>query len=137
MRPFISVITALAVNLHLVLGCCAHHAHGHDGSECSGHDRGARKHACSHHHDEGDVSTPTEPAAPLFPPHDDCHESHCAFMIAGAVAFTLELTVAPAAIEVEPSAGALVLLRGAAPRDRGDPYELAVRPHLWHQVFLN
>ena len=58
-------------------------------------------------------------------------------MIADAVSFCPDPAVAYAAFPVEPTAGEFALLRRMTPRDRGDPFELAVRPHLLHQSFLN
>jgi hypothetical protein len=131
MRPIVSFITALAVNLHLLLGCCAHHAH-----ECSQHVGDAscpQAHSCSHDHD----APPAIPADPILPTHDDCHESHCAFLIASALTISSDLAVATLNFPIEPTASELAPLRGVRPRDRGDPFELAVRPHLLHQTFLN
>jgi len=130
MRPIVSIITALAVNLHLVLGCCAHHAHS---ATFQPADDAACSHSCSHgHHD----APPADSPAPNLPTHDDCHDSHCAFLIASALNFSPDLAVAFIDFRAEP-ARELAPLRGVTPRDRGDPFELAVRPHLLHQSFLN
>jgi hypothetical protein len=137
MRPIVTVISALAVNLHLVLGCCAHHAHGHDGGECLGHVHSAGEHLCSHDHGHDHDATPTEPAAPLFPPHDDCHESHCAYMTPGALVFAPEVAVAFIHSPIEPPAPALGQVRGVDPRDRGDPGNFSVPFYLRHQAFLS
>jgi hypothetical protein len=133
MRPIVSVITALAVNLHLVLGCCAHHAHKHvqhEGNAVCPH-----THSCSHGHN--DAAPAANSPGPVLPPHDDCHDSHCAFRIASALDFSPDLAVAFLDIPAQPTARELAPLRGVTPRDRGDPFELAVRPHLLHQSFLN
>lgn len=133
MRPIVSLITALAVNLHLVLGCCAHHAHGH--AQVDGDVACLEVHSCSHGHHH--ATAPANPARPALPPHDDCHDSHCAFLIASALNFSPDLAVAFLGVPAHPTARELAPLRGVTPRDRGDPFELAVRPHLLHQSFLN
>jgi hypothetical protein len=143
MRPIVSLLTALAVNLHLVLGCCAHHAHGEHAGPCPRHDHSqpagdaasGHAHSCPHgHHDAG---PPTSPPGPILPVHGDCHESHCAFMIGGVMTFSPQPAVLFVGFPPEPTAREAASLRGVTPRDRGDPFELAVRTHLLHQSFLN
>jgi hypothetical protein len=116
----------------VVLGCCAHHAHEH--AQHAG-DACLHAHTCSHGHD--DAESPTSGADPILPTHDDCHESHCAFMIASVLTFSPDLFVASVNFPAEPTASEVAPLRGVTPRDRGDPFEMAVRPHLLHQNFLN
>ena len=141
MRPIVSLITALAVNLHLVLGCCAHHAHGKEGVPCQRHEHGQRpvRSGCNHaHHGSHDhAAPPTNSADPILPTHNDCHESHCTFMLAAVKTFSPDLVVAFVDLPVGPTASELAPLRGVSPRDRGDPFELAVRTHLLHQNLLN
>lgn len=134
MRSIVSIVTALAVSLHIVLGCCAHHAHGRSDGSGAGHQHDASKHACSHHHD--DANSPGEPQAPLFPPHEDCHESHCDVVLIAAKSFTPELAVAllPPAADEQATWLAWQRIATCEPRD---PIEPNVRPHLLHQVFLN
>jgi hypothetical protein len=136
MRSIVSIVTAVAVSLHIVLGCCAHHAHGRSDGSGAGHRHDASEHACSHHHDHDDANTPGEPQAPLFPPHDDCHESHCDVVLIAAKSFTPELAVVllPPAADEQATWLAWQRIATCEPRD---PIEPNVRPHLLHQVFLN
>lgn len=137
MRPIISLITAFAVLLHLVLGCCAHHAHGQSHANCT-HEDPATSHTggchAGHCHDQ---EAPVQPSEPVVPPYEDCHDSHCAFHVASALTFVPDVTVVYAVITDQSPAGQLVSLRRTSTRERGDPVEPAVRPHLAYQVFLN
>src|SRR5688572_28081546 len=100
MRPIVSIITALAVNLHLVLGCCAHHAHEH--AHADGDVACLDAHPCSHGHNH--ATAPTNPARPTLPTHGDCHDSHCAFLIANALNFSPDLAVAFLGVPAHPTA---------------------------------
>jgi hypothetical protein len=56
----------------------------------------------------------------------------------GKTTFVPDVSLAVGSLAaIVPVAGQVVLSRPFSPRDRGDPFDLAVRPHLLHQVFLN
>lgn len=80
-RVVITVLSLTAVLSHVQVGCCAHHEHalatGHVQPSCC-----APSHPGGSHHDHD--APPAEPSVP--PAHDDCHESHCHAVLAGAVA---------------------------------------------------
>jgi hypothetical protein len=141
MRSIVSLFTAFAVQLHLVLGCCAHHAHSQTHANCPRNNELATKAgACgttAHCHGHGHGEQPAAPAEPVVPAHDDCHDSHCAFRVASALKYVPDMAVASAIVIDQPPTKQSIRLQGTLPRDRGDPFELAVRPHLAHQVFLN
>jgi hypothetical protein len=88
MRPFITAIALLAFTVHLLLGCCAHHAHGEEGLRGHQHNGHSYNHArlpgwlcsnshhgCDHHghHNQGheEDSQPT--------PHVPCSDPQCVF----------------------------------------------------------
>lgn len=66
-RVVITVVSLVAVLLHVHVGCCAHHEHQLPTSSCP---LGHHHHEDSSHHDHG-----APPADPFS--HDDCHETHC------------------------------------------------------------
>jgi hypothetical protein len=58
MRSLITHLTAIATLFHLMVGCCGHVCHGHEGDSCQ-HEVVADQcaHACTHGHDhEGDAT---------------------------------------------------------------------------------
>src|SRR5262245_16709833 len=97
MRSIISLITAFAVLLHLVLGCCGHHAHGQTHANCPHeHSDAAPTGSCHAGHCHDHQEAPAQPSEPALPPHEDCHESHCTFHIASAMSFVPDVTVVDA-----------------------------------------
>ena len=133
MRQLISLITTAAFLLHLGLGCGAHHAHAAGATACAlptlPADHG---HCPGHDHSVPDSETPEHPGS-----HDDCHETHCTFLVAGkttVVPDTLVTALPPVAFDT-------VLAQTASSsanwlRDTGDHLRLPVRLHLFHQVLL-
>ena len=99
MPRWLPQITAIALALHTLLGCCWHHAHGNEGHEavaCEGHN----------HDDHSPVD------------HDhkfDCNESVCSFVkgdqtnmlptiSANPVAVVLDVAISPATSSAETAA---------------------------------
>ncbi len=137
MRPAISLLTAAAVWVHLLLGCCSHHAHGADGNSFTFHHAeplAAEGHGHSHDHEHSGPES-EEPQCPDNH-HEDCHESHCTFLLAGKTTVAADSMVAPL-----PAAADLAIPQTASSastwlRDTGDHLRLPVRLHLFYQVLL-
>jgi hypothetical protein len=136
MRAAISLITATAFWLHILLGCCAHHAHAVDGSTRAFPFSLAEEvadHGHSHGHSVPDSDTPQHPRGS----HDDCHESHCTFLVTGTTTVVKDPLVAalPAV-----TFGAVVAQAASSSihwiLDTGDHLRLPVRLHLFNQVLL-
>lgn len=80
-RIVITVVSLLAVLVHMQVGCCAHHVHGQPAADCE-----VAHHELAHH-DHCDGPHQHSPASPVEPiSHDDCHETHCATTLVSQVA---------------------------------------------------
>lgn len=139
MRPFVSLITAAAILLHLGLGCCSHHTHASGGNECvilTSLADTAADHGHSHGHDHP-VPDSNAPECP-GDSHNDCHESHCTFLVTGKTTIVLATLV----VALTPSALDDVIAQAGSSsstdwiRDTGDHLRLPVRLHLLLQVLL-
>lgn len=137
MRSIVSLITASALLLHMWLGCCAHHAHAaeerpcalHSGSEAAvGHD-----HCHGHEHPAPRSDSPHHPGGPS----DDCHESHCTFLVAGKTIVVLDSLISPLpelAIDAHVAQAASSSIHSICETD--DHLRPPVRLHLYYQVLL-
>jgi hypothetical protein len=140
MRPLVSLISVAAFLLHLGLGCCAHHAHGGGEGPCefrtSSTESGANhghSHDHSHDHSAPDSNSPEHPGDS----HNDCHESHCFFLVSGKTTVhpdTLIAALPP--LTLDASIKQSVVPSANWRRDTGDHLQLPVRLHLFHQVML-
>lgn len=136
MRSIISLITGAAFWLHVLLGCCAHHAHAADKIVCpnpASAESVGHGHLHVHDHSTPDSETPDHPGGS----HDDCHESHCAFLVTGKTTIVLDTLVATlSAVPFD-----TVVAQTASPSvnwvcDTEDHLRLPVRLHLFNQVLL-
>lgn len=104
MRTCTTLLAIFAFGLHLLLGCCWHHAHGADELQGHQHDaNGLHVHlpqwltpstasaakCCSHKHSHGkepahEHSQPTEGEAPATP-HAPCSDPQCVYMVSSPV----------------------------------------------------
>lgn len=90
MRTFTTLLAIVTFVLHLLLGCCWHHAHGAD--ELSGHQHEANGHHvhlpyCGHSHPHG--SQPdhehSHPEESPVTPHAPCSDPQCVYLISSPV----------------------------------------------------
>ena len=98
MRSVVSLLSAAAILLHLVLGCCAHHAHATENGDCANHS--LAKQTCSHHHHQDSQPENTDSGKPHNSPHNDCHEGGCVFLntTKGALEQDIQVVWLPAVI---------------------------------------
>lgn len=135
MRASISLMTAAAFLLHMVLGCCIHHAHAAGDTPC----RGECSKSPTHSHAEHDHASqsPHEDAPWEAPrPGERCNEAKCVF-VATAKSLLPELVDAA----VFPAlANDLRALQHETPNvvfvDTGGAFALPLRLHLFNQVLL-
>src|SRR5690349_15287457 len=71
MRQLVSITSLTALLLHVLLGCCSHHAHAQEPASCT-HAEVAVGHRCCQHSPAPAKETPHEPG-------ERCHETHCVF----------------------------------------------------------
>lgn len=147
LRALIANLTSLALALHVVLGCCWHHAHQCD---CPPSDAAADPLAGHLAVDDGsvpDVATDGDDCADVWhhggpghlPGHDHCQGPHC--VVAATVATPAMVPAASTALPALAAATTVAgrhLLRqrslgnGVAPPERDG----ALRCHLLYQVLL-
>lgn len=150
MRPLISFITVVAFGLHILLGCCTHHSHADvvPTAKVAGPKVAVTPKTCSHghHHEHGhhhgdhpQVETPVEHSFPEDNSHDDCHESHCQFLLTATTSLTVEANFVPlTALPVDDVTCSTALTsRFVAQITAADSSRLPVRLYLCHQAFLN
>lgn len=132
MRTFITLVAIIALVFHVVVGCCAHHAH----AQCEGShavDNAADDHAghCHHKH-KSHSSQNDEPKRGTT-----CEGYSCVFTGVSRLQITPDLTsvfylfVSSAAPSVQSK-----VAFGVERIDQSDHITLPVRVHLWNQVFL-
>ena len=143
MRPVVSAITAVAVLLHVLLGCCLHHGHAADlqNHETASAAKHCEHHGHSHHHTHSHAhSTPAKSSSqPCENSHEDCHENHCNFVLTGKTTFVPDDTVAMLpwlAIRNEFEDAPSTAESAAIPRGTTTS-RLPLRLYLCHQAFLN
>jgi hypothetical protein len=137
MRIFTTLLAILAFTLHLMLGCCWHHAHGAE--ELAGHQHAGEGHhvhlpTCSgHHHSHNDQQdAPVDPA-----PHVPCSDPQCVFTVSGQVQVPVAHDVAlPLAIVDQQPADSLLLafVHDLAEHEKVPPH---LRRHLALSRLLN
>lgn len=136
MRAIVALISAAAFLLHLGLGCCEHHSHALEGTR----GRQLISHVANDHghlHDPG--SLPARPETPQHPgdSHDDCHESHSTFVLAGNPPIVKVLSsesTPPVRVDLIAPPGASLSTNWLV--ETGDLLPLSVRLHLMNQVML-
>jgi len=128
------------VLLHILGGCCYHHAHAATPDCCrEGHHDEADHHAPAHqepaHHGRGEPCCPTDGRAPE---REGCDESQCVFVVpeTGRAARLLGPLCAEAALSAPPAVipdGSPIAARSRPPSTFGEP---PGRLHLIFQVLL-
>lgn len=147
MRPVITFIAIVSFSLHLLLGCCWHHAHGddcppghshglqaYDHSHAHGHhDHATHQHA-THEHGSGDSTPAGEDSEP---PTSSCCDLQCSYVsVEAAAAPHCDLvTLLPIKL-VEPTSFASNCVVYVT-LEEGDTFEPPVRLHLAHAQLLN
>lgn len=121
MRPFLTLIATAAFSLHILLGCCWHHAHGANAPPGHVHTAQAYDHVhvqalvpekhhhsgCQHQHESDDEQE-----------HQGiCTDPQCVFLHAGAVIFDLDSQVATLPVIVSDSLSERVMLTHRAQWD--------------------
>ena len=138
MRPLTSLITAAAFLLHLGLGCGAHHEHGATRILCT-QSVAPIKAPCHHGHSHEDERSSPDSDAPEHPgeSHDDCHETHCTFLVTGKTTVLPDtLVTALPSIVLDAAVTRTASSSVNWMRDTGDHLHLPVRLHLFNQVLL-
>jgi hypothetical protein len=111
-RQIVSIIAANVLVVHVVVGCCAHHAHLRAGSEGLAvvNQHGRHVHHSSHrcHHYPADSKAPSNGEKPC---DHSCGEGSCSFL-AGSRIILPELAAPAGILAASPS----VLLNQMAPR---------------------
>ena len=136
MRKLISLITAAAFLLHLGLGCCAHHAHAAEGSDCAGHALATAD--CQHHeHDHDGQPVSANPGDSSDPPRDTCDDAQCVFLTAVKTTLAKEVAVPWMFAVVSELTGKVIPVSLASLDSLAEtPPPLPVRLHLFHQQLL-
>ena len=151
MRPFITLITIVALLVHAGLGCCAHHSHaaepstgetancnccsslGSEDRSCEADPANASSavHALAKH---GPSIICEADGAPSPPRH--CSEAHCVFV--GAAKSNGQFDFAKSALTVAPIVPWLQTTSSLAPTSLpgGEPVVPTGRLHLFYQIFL-
>ena len=136
MRAVVSSLTALAIFLHAVLGCCVHHAHASGPARPVVGTCGCHSHGDGDSHKQGGQESPRSGPLDDGCPSEKCDEASCAFAVAGKVSVekawfqsaALDATITPIAQQFE------LLQR---PEITHDPtLSEPVRIHLLHQILL-
>lgn len=125
MRIVVTLLLALVMTAHAVLGCCWHH--DHDGE--------ALPHpiCCDHHHDHDSHSAPSDHETP-----DSCDEAVCVFMAHESTTTSLDFLTALSALVVsEPPYPAGNMLRIHYLASLDDVFfPSGPRLHLWQCVLV-
>jgi hypothetical protein len=128
----ISTAALAAFLLHVLLGCCVHHAHAEQGGgDASAHRASHLEEHCGHHHEEG-----TDEQVP-HAPGESCHHVDCVFDSVAKVELAKDTFtglipfLAPSALPTI-TATSIRPVTLALQTDEGPP----LRPHLLHCVLL-
>lgn len=163
-RTLVTYLVAAALTLHMLLGCCWHHAHesasvcctreSHNGASCDAHDEIAELEADHDHHDgdcphDGDDLARAEDATHQDSDHEDGHHNKpgsqhescgekCSFVSASRVNVELDASVvalgAFASVAEVAPANEFVVRRLEAWGASDAPPP--IRLHLLHQLLL-
>lgn len=138
MKSVVCSLTAIAVALHLILGCCCHHVHAYEAPKASAE----VIHHCQHHHHCSDTAPESDEPGNNTPINDDspdsCDESQCVF---GLLSKTIDVPLTVDFLAALPPVAndALSLVVSTTRRvDRNCEHATqALRAHLVYQVLLN
>ena len=135
-----SITISAALIYHVLVGCCAHHAHGAvlpaAGIKNEVQSLSTARSCSKHRHDASTTAESGHECDPESTPHPDCEEPSCTYVVAKQT--TVESPLTDAGFFIAAPIGALSeLLR----RDRGDwlvvpAHGPPLRSHLLCQVFL-
>jgi hypothetical protein len=142
-QPFLSTVSAIAVLLHGLLGCCVHHAHAADpnciGSPCQAGDElrtehrvdGSRGvHEADHEHSHSHHDSSDEPGSP----GRGCQSEACFSILTAKCSFSAVVAIW---LPLTPQFDAAIIYSGQVgdvlPDDRP---ETPLRVHLIHCVLL-
>lgn len=110
MRNFTTLLAIFAFGLHVLLGCCWHHAHGAD--ELHGHQHEAVGHhvhlpqCCSHSHLHNAAHEQEHPQSEETPaPHAPCSDPQCVYLVSSPlqieIAQDVMLPLAPIDLQLQ------------------------------------
>jgi hypothetical protein len=140
MRTLTTLLAIFAFGLHLLLGCCWHHAHGAD--ELHGHQHDAVGHhvhlpkCCSHSHSHGSENEHSQSEdAPA--PHAPCSDPQCVYLVSSPLqvdaAQDVVLPLAPVDLQLQ-SAEFRTSIHNLAEHEKNPPH---LRRHLALSRLLN
>jgi len=143
MRPTTTLIAAAAFTLHIMLGCCWHHAHGHDAEpghvhaaqtydHVHEHCHGGLSHFHGEQHQHGDESEESEPATP-----EHCSDPQCVYVNASKTPLPLCNQVMLLPVVVSDTMLALHSPASSHVLDDLGKYPPPVRRHAALEHFLN
>lgn len=135
LRNILSLTTVSAFLLHMVLGCCLHHAHAIEKTVCEHPAAAADDHSHAGHDDQtssNSAELPTECPAP----EDCCTGNQCVFLMDGNVSLAKLTTMAWLPLTPLETMGTFVPYPIITFRDTGGILKSPTRLHLLHQVML-
>lgn len=132
MKPAITLTTAAAFLLHMLLGCCLHHAHVAQETACehaneAGHSHAGHDHATKSPDDDSHAEAPDS--------EDHCTGTHCVFLSGGKAPLTKVTTLALLPAFTSEAVASLYAISIIKFIDTGG-LEPPVRLHLFNQVLL-
>ncbi|WP_254508923.1 hypothetical protein [Anatilimnocola floriformis] len=141
MRIFTTLIAIFALALHLLLGCCWHHAHGAE--ELTSHQHESAGHhvhlpgCCGHSHSQAADHDDEAPADSDSAPSIPCSDPQCVYVVSGQAQVPAAHDIAlPLAIVDQQPAETLVIafVHDLAEQERISPH---LRRHLALSRLLN
>lgn len=133
MKPAITLTTAAAFLLHMLLGCCLHHAHAAQETVCEHANEAGHSHA-GHDHALETPSDQSHAEAPDSEGH--CTGTHCVFLSGGKAPLTKLTTLALLPAFTSEAVATLCAVTSIKFIDTGGLFEPPVRLHLFNQVLL-
>jgi hypothetical protein len=145
MRTIVTTIAIAAYTLHLMLGCCWHHAHGADCPPGHVHGPQAYDHVHVHLHDHSHADhqhhqplTPTQSSdQDDSQPGASCGDGQCSYVVAEVVTIPqCDLVTLLPTVTSQPLVFATIGARSSWVDEQGS-YAPPVRAHLAHSQLLN
>ena len=132
MRQLASMTSLIAFLLHVLLGCCTHHAHAAQPVEGAQRSEVVCHHAC-HHSQPPDSQPHQDPNSP----DERCDEADCVFASCAKLELAKDSLEAGAPFDTLSYASALLLLQANRPlSDSGATWKPPLRSHLLLRVLL-
>lgn len=137
MNTLVTLATSTAVLLHMLLGCCAHHAHAMDVTKCVHQPAVASCHSAGHDHGEGSDGTAHDDSskAPGVP-GERCDGPQCSFIASFLKVALPDASTQLVAFEVAPSPESLSLTLAICREARQIPVDPPLRTRARLQIFL-